>query len=133
MLDPRGNQASFIETTGGTDDGLRLRATDWWMEGELRRLSAELDRTRHELETLRTTTARMITAILVSHQAQANPVTGVAPEIQELAELSQPAGTDQVEEPVDVDLEMMDVANQQSLARLDRRFRWMRSRPAEAL
>src|SRR5579875_2629487 len=109
MLRSRGNQASFVDSDGATDDGPRLRATDWWMEGELRRLSAELDRTRQELETLRSTSARMITAILVSQQGQVGPGSGVAPEIQELAALNQPAPAGQAEAPVDDDLEMMDV------------------------
>ena len=128
MLDLRGNQASFIDSNHESDDGPRLRATDWWLEGELRRVSAELDQTRRELETLRTTTAQIVTAILGSLPAASAPVAGVAPEIQELADLARVSDGTPPGELVDGESELMDHANELSLAYLDRRFRWVRPR-----
>lgn len=132
MLDSPRNQTSVIDVTNRSEDGgPRLRPTDWWVEGELRRLSAELDRTRQELETLRTSTALMLTAIL-SSQATPAPVAEVAPEIQGLSELGQQAAQPLSQDGVTGELEMMDEANQDSLAHLDRRFRWSRPRRREA-
>lgn len=129
MLDSPRNQTSVIDTTNRSEDGgPRLRPTDWWVEGELRRLGAELDRTRQELETLRTSTALMLTAILGSHAAPASPVAEVAPEIRGLAELGQHAAQPLPQDGVTAELEMMDETNQESLAHLDRRFRWSRPR-----
>lgn len=124
-----GQQSTVTHHTGRTDEeSSRLRATDWWMEGELRRLNVELTRTREELETLRSTTAQVVTAILAALQAQPGPVSGVAPEIQELAELSTPTEDRPAGEPMPGGGGAMDQANQDSLAYLDRRFRWVRSR-----
>ena len=133
MLELPRQQMAIDEVTDRSDKGSsRLRATDWWMEGELRRLNADLAKTREELETLRTTTARMVTAILASLQGQPGPVAEVAPEIQGLADLSEPAGSGSSDDPITEEVEVLDLANRDSLAYLDRRFRWVRPRRQEA-
>lgn len=132
MLESTGHRSAIQEEASNREESsARLRATDWWMEGELRRLNAELTRTQAELETLRSTTAQVLTAILAALPSQEAPLAEVPSEIQELAELSEPAEGPS-EDPVTGEVEAIDVTNRESLAYLDRRFRWVRSRQKDA-
>lgn len=131
MLDSSVLRSAVAEFPAQPEEAARLRATDWWMEGELRRLHAELARTRQELEVLRSTTAQVLTALLSAPAAPTAPapVAEVAPAIQELAELSSPTADDPAaEDPITGEMQAIDLTNQQSLDYLDRRFRWVRSR-----
>lgn len=97
----------------------------WRTRPHVFELQAELDRTRQELATLRATTARVFSAILAELNARA--VT-VAPEIQQLGDLNAAEGAHFRRDPLAGEVEEIDSPNEESLAVLDRRFRWLPSR-----
>lgn len=126
MLDSNGHPSAVVYEQADSGETSHVRSTDWWIEGELRRLNSELARTRTELEILRSTTAQVLTAILSALQPQAAPVAEVPSEIRDLADLGEPLLEGPSEGPITGEIEAIDLTNQESLDRLDRRFRWGR-------
>lgn len=96
----------------------------WRTRPHLIELQAELDRTREELATLRATAAQVFSAILTELNTRA---VGVAPQIQQLGDLSELASVDG-EDPLAADREEIDANHLESLEVLDRRFRWFSSK-----
>ena len=115
------------------DRSLTGGAGDPWMEMRVRDLEGELSRTRAELETLRRTTAELMTAVLSQLHGTARPsvsptpapIAGMAPEIQGLAELSDLRDDEVYADPVSDELEVIDLTNRESMAVLNKRFRWV--------
>jgi hypothetical protein len=103
-------------------------ALGWRTDSRVRELEIELRRTREDLEVLRATTARMLTAIITEMHARPEPVVQVGRQIQELADLRDPAEGEAVEELTTGEVEGIDLTNRESIAFLDRRFRWVPSR-----
>lgn len=114
-------QSKLGEAVAALDEGDRR------IDARIQVLQTELDRTRRELEVLRDRTAELATAILTElHRPDQTP--GIAPSIQELANLSRPAGDEAVRDPITGEVEVIDLTNRNSLDYLDRRFRWLPSR-----
>jgi hypothetical protein len=95
----------------------------WRKEPRLVDLQAELVHTREELATLRATTAQVISAILGELHSGSVPV---ASEIQKLANLVE-SPQETVDDALAADAEAIDACNEESMAYLDRRFRWFPS------
>lgn len=103
---------------------------EWRTETQIRRLRDELGRTQDELALLRSTTARLMTAVLTELHGRKTPVAEVSAEICQLAELGSPGRGPGVEDPVTGEVEVIDLTNRASMAYLDRRFRFVPSRRA---
>ena len=73
----------------------------------------------------------MLTAILKEIHSLSVPTDAVR-EIRELADLSEPFEADQCEGPLTAQTELIDAGNWESLAVLDRRFRWLSPRRKSA-
>lgn len=114
-------QSTLGEAVAALDDNDRR------IDARIQTLQSELDRTRRELEVLRDRTAELTTAILTElHRPDTEP--GIAPSIKELAALSGPPADGTATDPITGEVEVIDLTNRDSLAYLDRRFRWLPSR-----
>jgi hypothetical protein len=105
----------------------RHASAEDWRNQRLRDLQSELESTREQLEVFRRATAQVLTAILTELNTR-TATTATVTEIQKLTDLAEVAAGDSNPEPFSAEIESIDAGNQESLAYLDRRYRWLPSR-----
>lgn len=103
-------------------------ADRWRTNQRILHLEDQLGRAQHELEVLRDTTAQMLTAMLITMQRPMGTADTAAAQIRKLADLGDASCGVPADDPITAEIESFETDDGRSLARLDRRFRWLPGR-----